>query len=228
VNAGWEFDDSFFEKAQLFGGYADYKHTEFEGPGEVGTVFENEGFEVRAEIIQAARGSWRAAHGVQLRERDFSAVGEEAFVTPSLTQQIAGFTFHQVELGNIHLEGSARYENTKQENDTLDINRNFDLFSVSGGGDIHINDALRIGGTVFRTERAPTTEELFSNGPHLATNQFEIGDVNLDKETATGAEAAIRFKGGNNSITLNAFYTDYSDYIYEIETARIRGRIRSP
>ena len=219
VNAGWEFDDSFFEKAQLFGGYADYKHTEFEGPGEVGTVFENEGFEVRAEIIQAARGSWRAAHGVQLRERDFSAVGEEAFVTPSLTQQIAGFTFHQVELGNIHLEGSARYENTKQENDTLDINRNFDLFSVSGGGDIHINDALRIGGTVFRTERAPTTEELFSNGPHLATNQFEIGDVNLDKETATGAEAAIRFKGGNNSITLNAFYTDYSDYIYEIETA---------
>jgi len=122
-------------------------------------------------------------------------------------------------LGNIHLEGSARYENTKQENDTLDINRNFDLFSVSGGGDIHINDALRIGGTVFRTERAPTTEELFSNGPHLATNQFEIGDVNLDKETATGAEAAIRFKGGNNSITLNAFYTDYSDYIYEIETA---------
>ena len=219
VNAGWEFDDSFFEKAQLFGGYADYKHTEFEGPGEVGTIFENEGFEVRAEIIQAARGSWRAAHGVQLRERDFSAVGEEAFVTPSLTQQIAGFTFHQVELGNIHLEGSARYENTKQENDTLDINRNFDLFSVSGGGDIHINDALRIGGTVFRTERAPTTEELFSNGPHLATNQFEIGDVNLDKETATGAEAAIRFKGGNNSITLNAFYTDYSDYIYEIETA---------
>jgi len=95
---------------------------------------------------------------------------------------------------------------TLQKNSTLGVNRNFDLFSVSGGGDIHINNALRIGGTVFRTERAPTTEELFSNGPHLATNQFEIGDVTLDKETATGAEAAIRFKGGNSKLTLNAFY----------------------
>lgn len=218
VNAGWEFDGP-IEKVQIFGGYADYTHTEFEGPGEVGTVFDNEGYEIRAELIQAARGSWRAAYGVQLRERDFSAIGEEAFVTPSLTQQIAGFTFHEFELGNIHLEGAARYESTLQKNSTLGVNRNFDLFSVSGGGDIHINNALRIGGTVFRTERAPTTEELFSNGPHLATNQFEIGDVTLDKETATGAEAAIRFKGGNSKLTLNAFYTDYADYIFEIETA---------
>jgi len=98
------------------------------------------------------------------------------------------------------------------------LRANFDLFSVSGGGDIHINDALRIGGTVFRTERAPTSEELFSNGPHLATNQFEIGDVTLEKETATGAEAAIRFKTASSNVTLNAFYTDYADYIYEIET----------
>jgi len=90
VNAGWEFDGDFVEKIQIFGGYADYTHTEFEGPGEVGTVYDNEGYEVRAELIQAARGSWRAAHGVQLRERDFSAIGEEAFVSPSLTQQIAG------------------------------------------------------------------------------------------------------------------------------------------
>jgi len=62
---------------------------------------------------------------------------------------------------------------------------------------------------VFRTERAPTTEELFSNGPHLATNQFEIGDITLDEETALGVEGAIRFRGENNFLTINGFYTDY-------------------
>ncbi len=218
VNAGWEFD-GLIEKVQLFGGYADYKHTEFEGPGEVGTVFTNEGYEVRAEVIQAERGNWRAAHGVQLRERDFSAVGEEAFVPPSLTQTIGAYTFHEFELGNIHLEGAARYESTLQKNSALADKRKFDLFSVSGGGDVHLTDAVRIGGTVFRTERAPTTEELFSNGPHLATNQFELGDASLDKEVATGVEAAIRHREGNHNVTLNLFYTDYSDYIFEAETA---------
>ena len=55
------------ERLQVFAGYADYEHTEFEGPGEVGTVFSNEGFEIRAEAIQAAIGTWKAAHGVQYR-----------------------------------------------------------------------------------------------------------------------------------------------------------------
>jgi len=218
VNGGWELDGP-IEKVQLFAGYADYKHTEFEGPGEVGTVFKNEGYEVRAEVIQAERGNWHAAHGVQFRERDFSAIGEEAFVPPSLTQTIGAYTFHEIELGNIHLEGAARYESTLQKNSEIVDKRDFDLFSVSAGGDIHVTDAVRFGGTVFRTERAPTTEELFSNGPHLATNQFEIGDATLDKEVATGVEAAIRHREGNHNVTLNVFYTDYSDYIFETQTA---------
>ena len=217
VNAGWEFDGP-IEKIQLFAGYADYEHVEFEGPGEVGTVFENEGYEIRAEVIQAARGNWRAAHGVQYRERDFSAIGEEAFVPPSLTEQYGIYTFHELELGNIHLEGAARFERTDQEDSVSGDDRSFDLISVSGGGDIHLTDAVRLGGTAFRTERAPTTEELFSNGPHLATSQFERGDVTLGKEVATGIEGAFRYRKGGQSLTLNAFYTDYSDYIFEAET----------
>ena len=218
VNAGWDFDGP-IEKVQLFGGYADYKHTEFEGPGEIGTIFENEGYEVRLEAIQAARGSWRAAHGLQYRERDFSAIGEEAFVPPSLTQQLGAYSFHEVEIGNAHLEGAVRYEKTDQENSVTGDDRNFNLLSVSAGGDIHLSGAVRLGGTVFRTERAPTTEELFSNGPHLATNQFELGDATLDKEVATGVEAAIRHREGNHNVTLNLFYTDYTDYIFESQTA---------
>ena len=217
LNAGLDFDGA-IERVQAFAGYADYEHTEFEGPGEVGTVFTNEGYEIRVEAIQAARGTWKAAHGVQYRERDFSAIGEEAFVPPTLTQQFGVYTFHEVEVGNGHLEAAARFERTDQEDSIDNIDRSFDLFSISGGGDIHLSDAFRIGGTVFRTERAPTTEELFSNGPHLATSQFELGDASLGKETATGVEGALRYKSDARSATFNVFYTDYADYIFDVAT----------
>ena len=220
LNAALDLDGA-IERIQVFAGYANYEHTEFEGPGEVGTVFENDGLEIRGEVIQAARGNWRAAHGVQYRQRDFSAIGEEAFVPPSETRQFGAYTFHEVELGNAHIEGAARFEHTDQENSVSGEDLSFDLFSASVGGDIHLAEAFRVGGTVFRSERAPTTEELFSNGPHLATNQFEIGDATLEEETATGVEAALRYREGGNSVTLNLFYTDYSDYIFENETGEI-------
>ena len=220
VNGAIEID-GFIEKVQFFGGYADYEHTEFEAPGEVGTVFTNEGYEARLEAIQRENNGWAAAYGIQLRNRDFSAIGEEAFVPPTETDQIGIYTFQEIELGQFHLEGAARYENTQQENSVTNQDVDFDLISLSAGGDVHLTEAIRFGGTVFRTERAPTTEELFSDGPHLATSQFEIGDPNLGKETATGVEAALRYRQDGRYLTLNAFYTDYSDYIFETETGEV-------
>ena len=207
--------DGVIEKIQFFGGYADYEHTEFEAPGEVGTVFENEGYEGRLEAIQAEQNGWSAAYGIQIRNRDFSAIGEEAFVPPTETDQYGFYTFQEKEFGNGHLEGAARYERTEQTNSVTEEDISFDLFSLSAGGDIHLTEALRFGGTLFRTERAPTTEELFSNGPHLATGQFERGDVELGEETATGAELALRYRAEGHFLTVNAFYTDYDDYIFE-------------
>ena len=217
INGALELD-GFFEKLQVFGGYADYEHIEFEGPGEVGTVFANEGGEIRIEAVQREVNGWHGAYGVQFRTRDFSAIGEEAFVPPTTSDQYGIYTFQQIDFGDAHLEGAVRYEKTDHENDVTGEEVDFDLISVSVGGDYHITDAVRLGGTIFRTERAPTTEELFSNGPHLATNQFELGDVTLDKEVATGIEGALRIKHGDAKLTLNAFYTDYEDFIFEVET----------
>jgi len=213
--------DGFFERLQFFGGYADYTHTEFEAPGEVGTVFTNEGYEARLEVIQRERNGWRAAHGIQFRDRDFAAIGEEAFVPPTNTTQIGLYTFHEKEIGNFHLEGAGRYENTQQENSVTRDEINFDLISLSAGGDFRFTDSVRFGGTVFRTERAPTTEELFSDGPHLATSQFERGNPLLGKEVATGVEAAIRHRQNGHFLTLNGFYTDYSDYIFEMDVDEV-------
>jgi len=114
-----------------------------------------------------------------------------------------------------------RYERTDIENDLLDISRDFDAFSVSGGGAYDLTDQLILSGNIFRTERAPSAEELFSDGAHLATAQFEVGDSNLDIERSVGGEVSLKYRGERAAFTLNAFYTDFENYVFQQETGQI-------
>ncbi|MHA7872078.1 MAG: TonB-dependent receptor, partial [Hyphococcus sp.] len=90
---------------------------------------------------------------------------------------------------------------------------NFNGFSVSGGVGYQPTEAVFLGVTGFRTERAPSTEELFSNGPHLATNAFEVGDATLEEEVATGVEGTFRYTLDRFRFSVNGFYTSYDDFI---------------
>ncbi len=211
----WLFDTATFRV-----GYADYEHAELEG-SEIGTTFENEGVEGRVEFLQKAYNGLEGAVGVQYIFRDFSAIGEEAFVPPTETNQFGIFTVQELDLGLWRLELGGRYERTNHEVTETGLERDFDALSVSGGVAFTPYDNLFLGATLFRTERAPATEELFSNGPHLATNAFEIGNPNLDKETALGIEATARGRIGWLSAQINGFYTDYSDFIFLSQTGEI-------
>ena len=102
-----ELGGSLFETLTINGGYGDYEHKEIEDTGEVGTIFANKGYEARAEIVQAERGAWRGAYGAQVRDRDFSAIGEEAFVPPTTTTQWGLFTFQEYDAGDWHLGSRA-------------------------------------------------------------------------------------------------------------------------
>ena len=199
---------------QLFAGYADYEHTELEGD-EVGTVFANEGLEARLELVQTEENGRKGATGVHIRKSDFSAIGAEAFVPQTDTREIAIYTFQEQSYDNLHIRGAMRYENNRIVSEALNQKKSYGLFSVSAGSDYHFNSQNRLGLTAFRTERSPTSEELYSNGPHLATDTYDVGNASLDKETALGVELAYRFKSDNYFLTANAFITDYQDYIYK-------------
>ena len=45
----------------------------------------------------------------------------------------------------------------------------------------------------MQTMRAPRVEELYSDGPHLATYAFEIGNPDLKSEKIYGIENSIRY-----------------------------------
>ncbi|PKP98915.1 MAG: TonB-dependent receptor [Alphaproteobacteria bacterium HGW-Alphaproteobacteria-15] len=206
-----------FERLKLRVGYSDYTHTEFEG-AEIGTTFDSTSIEARAELVQNAQGLLRGSTGVQFMHRDFFAEGAEAYVPPNLTDQLAVFTLQELGTGPFQIEAAARGEFTNVEAQTLGIKRNFDTFSGALGVVYEGVEGVRIGLNGSRVERAPSAEELFADGPHIATQAFEIGNPDLKTESAWGLEAYARGSIGTGTFSLTAFRQWFSDYIFLNET----------
>ncbi|QFT76664.1 TonB-dependent receptor [Erythrobacter sp. THAF29] len=205
--------EGFFQRLKLRAGFSDYTHTEFEGD-EVGTVFDSKSVEARAELVQNEGGVSRGAIGIQYRHRDFFAEGAEAYVPPNLTDQFSVFALQEFGTGPLQVELAGRFETTDVEDQLNRIARDFDTFSGAVGLIYEGDDAFRVGVNVSRAERAPSAEELFSNGPHIATQAFEIGDPDLSTESAWGVEGFVRGRVGGAQLSLAVFQQWFDDYIF--------------
>ena len=193
--------------------FADYEHTEFEAPGEAGTIYTNEGFEGRLEIGNTIAG-FKGAFGLQIVDREFSADGEEAFVSATDTQSVGLFVYEAKEFDSgIGIEGGLRYDSVELDNINFGSS-DFDLFSGAFGVHRHYDSGFFVGGQISYTERAPGETELFAFGPHLATEQFEVGNPNFDKESGLNLEGTARWTGDQGSIGINLFVTEYSDFLF--------------
>ncbi|BBK43381.1 outer membrane protein [Allostella vacuolata] len=194
-------------------GYADYRHKELEN-GETGTVFKNRSWEGRLEAEHSPIGGLRGVVGVQGGRRDFRATGEEAFLPPTVTDSFAAFLLERYEVGPWLFTAGARLEHTQVEAAALGRERSFTGGNVALGATYRLGGGWQVGASLARTERAPSAEELFSNGAHLATSSFEIGDPNLGKETAWTAELSLRKRQGDVTGGINLFASRYKNFIF--------------
>ncbi|RMF15625.1 MAG: TonB-dependent receptor, partial [Alphaproteobacteria bacterium] len=186
--------------------YGDYSQVELED-GAVGTRFTNSGYEGRLDLVHEAFGPLHGSFGLTWRKRDFSALGEEAFVPPTRTFQWGAYLFERVEpMPALTLEGGIRFDRQASRAAALDVRRHFTGVSVTGGASLELGSGWVAGLSAFRVERAPTPEELFSNGPHLATFTFERGDTGLREETARGGEISLKRIAGRIAGSVNVFY----------------------
>jgi iron complex outermembrane recepter protein len=201
-------------------GRSDYEHAELEGE-EVGTFFENEALEGRLELSHRQIGRLTGAFGFQAMSRDFAAAGEEAFVPPSTTDQRALFLYEELASGNLRYQFGARWENTdvkpEVEGGEL-LDRSFSGLSASAGVVWLQPNAYAVALSLARAVRAPTAEELFSDGPHAATRAYEIGNPLFDEERSLGVDLSLRKLAGRFSGELNLFTQRFSDFIYEQPT----------
>jgi iron complex outermembrane receptor protein len=191
--------------------HSDYEHIEFEGSGEPGTTFTSEGWEGRVEAHHGGE-MLEGAIGVQYSDVDFAAAGGEAFITPTNTQDTGVFVVERWDTGVWGLEGGARFENHKLDNETAG-SRDFDNVSGSAGVFFRPAQDWFVGGTLAHTERGPTQIELFADGPHLATESFELGDPTLDQEKANSIEVSTRYTADARGFEVNVFRMEFTDYI---------------
>lgn len=209
--------EGFFHDLVTRWGYSDYTHTEFEGE-EVGTVFEVEGVEGRVELIQKEQqlgsATLRGSFGGQFFHRDFVAIGAEAFVPPNSTEQFSLFTLQELRSGPFEAEMGARWENTSQQAEQPAISRSFDTLSGALGLSWSFDSGVRTGLNLSRAERAPAAEELFADGPHIATSQYELGDAGLDTEAAWGVEGYVRASLGGADLRLAVYRNWFDRFIY--------------
>lgn len=205
--------DGFFDHVQTRWGWSDYTHTEFEG-AETGTVFNVQGVEGRVELVQSRRGNWRGSMGGQYSHVDFEAIGAEAFVPPSITENFALFTLQELDFDAIELEAGGRFETTSVTEGIFNRDRSFDTFSASLGASYILFDDFRAGLNVSRAERAPSAQELFADGPHVATQQYEIGNDMLDTEGAWGMEGYLRGAIGAVQVNASVYRNWFDGFIF--------------
>ncbi len=213
--------DGLFHDLVTRWGYSDYTHSELEGD-EIGTTFQVEGVEGRVELIQSEQalgdGILHGSIGGQFFTRDFVAIGAEAFVPPNSSQQLALFALEELRFGPFEAELGARYESTRQHADVLNVTRSFDTVSGALGLSWSFDSGVRTGLNLSRATRAPATEELFADGPHVATSQYELGDPALTTEAAWGAEAYVRAAIGGADLRLAVYQNWFEDFIYLFDT----------
>ncbi len=210
-----------FESVKARLSHTDYQHTEFEG-AQAGTVFANKGQDLRIEARHRPVAGWQGVVGVQTESSRFSAVGDEAFAPFSRSRSQALFVHEERPTAWGQVTAGARWESVRVEslgNPELDRfdegigTHKFTPFSVAAGAVFKLSPTWYLTGNAALTQRAPKDYELFANGPHLATNAWEIGHKDLGLEKSKSLDAGVQWKSGPDSVNVTAFASQFANYI---------------
>ena len=231
------FSGAAFSKVKYRLAKTDYQHQEFED-GEPATLFVNDGVDGRVEVtlrpIELDGLNINTDAGIQFERTDFSAVGDEAFVPSTSTDQTGVFTIFRASRAQ---ENSGVFEFGLRA-DQVDVNaassglspqngpvagagvtagpaisRAFSPNSVSLGYTAPIGNGWSLGGSLSRVERAPSSFELYADGVHVATDAYEKGNPDLKEERGRHLELTSTWAQGESKFNATAFTSRYSNYI---------------
>jgi len=195
----------------------DYGHIEFESNNNLGVALNK-----RTNNIKVEFQSKNTVLGGELDYKQFSSGG--LYFTPNTNELgLSIYSFNEMELNKVILLTSLRYSYLYIKPDEYNFSniegeevkdRSFNYFSSSIGIKKVINK-FEINTWIMNTMRAPRVEELYSDGPHLATYSYEIGEPNLKLEKTYGFESSIGYNSNPFNISLTTFY-NYSPYYHQM------------
>ncbi len=178
-------------------------------------------------MVQTSRAGWDGTSGVQYLERKARIGGEEKFLPDVRQRQTGLFTLQSYVDGPIRAEAGGRVEFSRLSAEadaqlgTPGQSRRFTAWSGSMGGQYEFAPGWRAGLSLSHSERAPSVDELFANGPHGASQSFEVGNPDLDPERSLGIEATLYRNVGPVHVTANVYLSRFSNFIFQAPTGDV-------
>ncbi|MDP9193036.1 MAG: TonB-dependent receptor [Acidobacteriota bacterium] len=225
LKSEWSFESGPFSRLRLRAGRSDYSHFEVVH-GEPEVEFLNDATEARFEASHRDLGPFHGAVGVQYANRDFRTAGEEFLLPPTVTKNVAFFAFEEAGRGVWRVQLGGRYESQDVEVDSDDVSdRSFDGLSGSVAAVWVPNEDYTASLALSHSSRLPVAEELYFDGPHEATSQFQVGDPDLTIEKGNGLDLSLRKRTGRVTGELSLFAQRFDGYIFQNPTGETEDEL---
>lgn len=225
---------SLFRRVELHGSYSRYQHRELESTGDIGTEYGLLSGEASALAHHDTLGAFtRGSFGLRFEARDLAANG----VSIPRTSDVAfgAVAYEERSLDQWTIRGAVRLDHrvlTPDADRSASIGRierrTFTGASGSLGVLFNSSASMQLGITALRSFRTPTIDELFSEGPHLASYSYEVGNPALDAETGIGIEASARYADERGGLSIAVFRNEIEGYIFPRNTGDTSFRLRLP
>ncbi len=202
-----------FSALRLRAGFTDYVHDEVEG-GDIATTFKNKAYDTRIELQHEPIAGFKGVIGLQTSQRKFSAIGEEAYVQPTVTRKTGLFMLEEYRLGDWRFEAALRHDRQTAKAETSNIERTHNGTSASLGAVWRFTPGYQVGTSFTRASRAPAAEELYARGLHMATSTYERGDSRLKSETSQNIDLSLKKTSGDTTFGVSVFHNRINNYIY--------------
>jgi iron complex outermembrane receptor protein len=229
------FEHPMIERTELRYSFSKYFHQEFESNGSIGTQFSVLNYDLN--WLTKLKPVWKFGEGdigLWSEYRDY-VPGGFIFTPDTKEFTFATFLYENAVLGNWKLEASARMDHrivhpSVEEQTKIGHvrNRSFTILSGSALATYHLSKTIESGISIMRSARTPGIEELFSQGPHLASYSFEVGNPELKSENGWSLEWFARMHTENSLLNIAWFRNDIRHYIFPRNTGAINIATQLP
>ena len=192
------------------------------------TTFSNQAQDLRLELVLEPLAGVSHVFGTQLTNKQFSAMGGEALVPETDSQDLALFWLAETQWRDTTLELGARLDAVSHDPDqpgsvaaecgfsSRDVNHKaFTNHSLSLGLIHNLGHGWQLAGSLTSAQRAPAVEELFSCGAHESTLSYDIGNPELKEEQALNVDLSLRKNSGRFTTGLSVYQNQIDDFIYQ-------------
>lgn len=232
------------EKLRAHASITDYEHNELE-ESEVISNFKSKGYDGRLELVHVPVAGWEGVIGTQISqqkinlaasEHDHHEDGDEddeehhvhssGVVMPDTkTDKFSLFALEHKQLGDVHVELGARVDHQKVKVDSDQKDYSGTGVSASAAANWEFAPDYKLSVVGSHQQRLPLAQELYADGLHFATNTYELGNPDLDKETSNNLELGLHYEGDKLDYHVHVYHNWFDDYIYG-ETVAQKGNLR--